>query len=75
MKTKSDTDKLELKTKSTDTSGPFKKTYYTAKITKIDNKIPSFSGLATNAALTAAENKIPSISSLVLYLLKIKWKG
>ena len=41
----------------------------------MDNKIPSFSGLATNAALTAAENEIPSISSLVLYLLKIKWKG
>ena len=29
------------------------------------DKIPSISGLATNAALTAAENKIANISSLV----------
>ena len=35
------------------------------KITEIESKIPSISGLATNAALTAIENKIPDISSLV----------
>ena len=29
------------------------------------NKIPSISGLATNAALAAVENKIPDVSSLV----------
>ena len=32
---------------------------------KIEGKIPSISGLATNAALTAVENKIPNSSSLV----------
>ena len=31
----------------------------------MESKIPSFSGLATNAALTAVENKTPNISSLV----------
>ena len=48
-----------------DTSGLVKKTDYNAKINEIENKIPSISGLATNAALTANENKIPNISSLV----------
>ena len=38
---------------------------------KIEGKIPSISGLATNAALTAVENKIPNISSLQK-LLKLK---
>ena len=41
------------------------KTDYNSKITEIEGKIPSISGLATNAALTAVENKIPNISSLV----------
>ena len=35
-----------------------KKTDYNAKITEIERKIPSISGLATNVALTAVENKI-----------------
>ena len=35
------------------------------KITETEGKIPSISGLATNAALTTVENKIPNISSLV----------
>ena len=35
------------------------------KITEIEGKIPSVSGLATNAALTTVENEIPNISSLV----------
>ena len=35
------------------------------KITERESKIPSISGLATNAALTAVEDKIPDISSLV----------
>ena len=35
------------------------------KITEIETKIPSISGLATNAALTAVEKKIPNISRLV----------
>ena len=43
----------------------FKETDYNAKITEIQGKIPSISGLYTNAALTAVEDKIPNISSLV----------
>ena len=42
-----------------------KKIGYNAKVTKIEGKIPSISGLATDAALTAVENKIPNISRLV----------
>ena len=42
-----------------------KKTDYNAKITEIEGKIPSISGLATNVVLTAVENKIPNISSSV----------
>ena len=41
------------------------KTDYTAKVTEMDGKIPSISGLATHAALTTVKNKIPNISSLV----------
>ena len=51
--------------KTPDTSGLVKKFGYNSKITGLENKIPSISGLATNAALTAVENKIPYISSLV----------
>ena len=42
-----------------------KKTDYNAKISEIENKIPSISGLATNSALTAVENKIPNVSNLL----------
>ena len=42
-----------------------KKTNFNAKVTEIENKIPSISGLATNSALTAVENKIPNVSNLV----------
>ena len=42
-----------------------KKTDFNAKITEIEGKIPSISGLVTNSALTAVENKIPDVSSLV----------
>ena len=37
----------------------------TIKITEIENKIPSISGLATKTALNAVKNEIPNISSLV----------
>ena len=40
-----------------------KKTDYNAKITEIEGKIPSITGLATSSALTAAENKIPDVSN------------
>ena len=42
-----------------------KKTDFIAKVTEIEGKIPSISGLATNTALTVVENKIPDVSSLV----------
>ena len=41
-----------------------KKTDFNAKITEVEGKIPSISGLATSSALTAVENKIPDISGL-----------
>ena len=40
-------------------------TDYNAKITEIESKIPSISGLATNSALTTVENKIPDVINLV----------
>ena len=55
----------QLENKIPDTSGLVKKTDYNAKITELECKIPSISGLATNAVLTTVENKIPNISSLV----------
>ena len=42
-----------------------KKTNYNAKITEIESKIPSISGLATHFALTAIKNKMPDVSDLV----------
>ena len=42
-----------------------KKTNFNTKVTEIEGKIPSISGLATNLALTTVENKIPDVSSLV----------
>ena len=42
-----------------------KKTDFNSKITEVEGKIPSISGLATNSALTAVENKIPDVSGLV----------
>ena len=42
-----------------------KKTDFNPKITEVEGKIPSITGLATNSALTAVENKIPDINDLV----------
>ena len=42
-----------------------KKTNFNAKITEVEGKIPSITGLATNSTLTAVENKILDISRLV----------
>ena len=42
-----------------------RKTDYNAKITEIEGKIPSISGLGISAALTAVENKISNVSNLV----------
>ena len=41
LKTKYDTDKIDLEKKIPDTSGLVKKTDYNSKITKIEGKIPS----------------------------------
>ena len=41
-----------------------KKTYFSSKITEVDDKIPSTSGLATKTALTAVANKISDVSGL-----------
>ena len=58
-------DKFKLENKTPDIGGPVKKTNYNAKITEIEGKIPSSSGLATNAALTTVESKIPNVCNLV----------
>ena len=42
-----------------------KKQDFNIKVTEIEGKIPSISGLDTSSALTAVENKIPDVSSLV----------
>ena len=41
-----------------------KKPNYNAKITEIENKIASISGLAITTTLTEVENKIPNVSNL-----------
>ena len=66
LKTQYGTDKSEIgKKKFLILAILLKKTDQNAKITEIVGKIPSISGLATNAALTALENKTPNISNLV----------
>ena len=58
LKTKCQTDKIELEKKE---QSFFKRT----KLTKLENKIPDINNLATKTALTVVENKIPSVSNLV----------
>ena len=65
LKTKYDTNKLELEKQIPNTSGLVKKLDFNAKITDIENKIPSISGLAANVVLTTAGNKMPIVSRLV----------
>ena len=48
-----------------DTSDLAKKIDLNAKITEIESKIPSITGLATNSTLSAVENKMPDVSSLM----------
>ena len=54
--------KQNQKKKNIDPSGLVKKTDYNAKITEIEGKIPSISGLA---ALTAVGNEITDVSTLI----------
>ena len=42
-----------------------KKKDFNSKISEVEGKIPSITGLATNSGLTAVENKIPIFSNLV----------
>ena len=71
LKTKYDTDKSDLEKKIIDPGNKIpdtsrlKKTGYRPKTSKIENKIPSICGLATNSALTAVENKVPDIGNLL----------
>ena len=72
LKTTYDTDKSDLEKEKSyadkklpDKSELIKKTDLNTKITEIESKIPSITGLATNLVLTAVENKIPDVSSLV----------
>ena len=48
-----------------DVSSLVKKTDFSAKISEVEGKIHSISGLATSSALAAVKNKIPDVSSLV----------
>ena len=61
LKTKYQTDKIELEKKIPDVSNLVNKT----KLTELENKIPDISHLATKTSLTAVENKIPSVNNLV----------
>ena len=45
--------------------GLLKKTDYNTKITEIESKMLSITGLAITASLTAVENKTPDVSSLI----------
>ena len=52
-----------MQTKNPDTSELAKKLDYNAKISEIESKILSISGLVTNATLTAVKDKTPNVSS------------
>ena len=55
----------QLENEFPDTSELVKKLCYNSKVTGIENKIPSFNGLASTSALTAVENKTPNVKNLV----------
>ena len=57
--------KIDADKKISDTSDLAKKTDLNSKITEIEGKIASITGLAITLALTAVENKIPDVSGLV----------
>ena len=63
LKTKYDTDKSVKKIPNT--NDLTKNTDLNAKITEIENKMSSITGLTTNSALTAVENKMHDVGSLV----------
>ena len=61
LKTKYQTNKIEIQKKIPDVTDFVKK----VKLTELENKIPDISTLVTKTALTSVENKIPSVSNLV----------
>ena len=61
--------------KISDISGLVKKTDFDTKVTEIEGKKPSITGLPTNSELTAVENKIPSVNSLVKKPITIQRLG
>ena len=67
LKTKYEVDQiLRIKSeKITDVNYLIKKTDFNSKISKVEGKIPSITGLATTSLLTAVENKIPDVSNLM----------
>ena len=65
LKTKYDAEKTDLEYEIPVTSELAKNTDYNTKITEIENKIASISGLITNSALPVVEDKIPNVSNLV----------
>ena len=67
---KYDTDKSDLQKKTRDTnkwttSRLIKKTDYNTKVTEVEWKVPSITGLPTTSALTTVEYEIPDASNLV----------
>ena len=67
MKTKYQTDKIELQKKIPDVADFAKKT----KLTELEHKIPDVGSLATKTAVSAIQNKIPSVSSLIIIMTNI----
>ena len=61
LKTKYQTDKIELEKEIPNMSQFVKK----AKLTELENKIPDVSSLGTKTASTVVQNKISSVSNLV----------
>ena len=51
--------------KIADVSSLVKKADFNAKISEVEDNIPTISGLAINSALIAVENRIPDVSGLV----------
>ena len=67
LKTKYQTDKIELQKKIPDVADFAKKT----KLTELEHKIPDVGSLATKTAVSAIQNKIPSVSSLIIIMTNI----
>ena len=67
LKTKYQTDKIELQKKIPDVADFAKK----RKLTELEHKIPDVGSLATKTAVSAIQNKIPSVSSLIIIMTNI----